>query len=118
MLLPLKRLSLATLCLVFLVLLGMTQPKALAEDILVQSQSEAPSPQAETPAPTETPPEVQPQLPPPLPDEGPAPMETKAVAVLQALDKVTGRVHLLTVPVNQPAQFASLTLQVRSCRKS
>ena len=45
-------------------------------------------------------------------------METKAVAVLQALDKVTGRVHLLTVTVNQPAQFASLTLQVRSCRKS
>ena len=117
MLPPLKR-SLAALCLGVLVLLGMTHPRAVAEDILVQSQSEAPSPQAETPAPTETPPEVQPQLPPPLPDEGPAPMETTAVAVLQALDKVTGRVHVLNVVVNQPAQFASLTLQVRSCRKS
>ncbi len=120
MLLPLKRLSLATLCLGVLVLLGMTHPRALAEDIVVQSQPEAPSAQAETPVPTETPTpaEVQPQVPPPLPDEGPAPMETKAVAVLQALDKVTGRVHLLTVLVDQPAQFASLTLQVRSCRKS
>jgi hypothetical protein len=48
MLLPLKRLSLATLCLVFLVLLGMTQPKAVAEDIMVQSQPESPSPQTET----------------------------------------------------------------------
>ena len=112
MLLPLKRLSLATLCLVFLVLLGMTQPKAVAEDIMVQSQPESPSPQTETeiPAPAETPPS--------LPNGAPAQMETKAVAVLQALDKVTGRVHVLNVVVDQPAQFASLTLQVRSCRKS
>lgn len=118
--LPIKRRSLAALCLGVLVLGSMTYPKAFAEDIVVQSQSEAPSAQAETPAPTDTPTpaEVQPQVPPLLPDEGPAPMETKAVAVLQALDKVTGRVHLLTVPVNQPAQFASLTLRVRSCRKS
>jgi hypothetical protein len=45
-------------------------------------------------------------------------METKAMAVLQALDKVTGRVHGLNVVVDQPARFASLTLGVRSCRKS
>ena len=118
MLPPLKR-SLAALCLGVLVLLGMAYPRALAEDIMVHIQPESPSsPQVETLAPTETPPEVQTQLPPPLPNDGPAQMETKAVAVLQALDKVTGRVHLLTVTVNQPAQFASLTLQVRSCRKS
>ena len=90
----------------------MTPPKAVAEDIMVQSQPESPSPQTETeiPAPAETPP--------PLPHGAPAQMETKAVAVLQALDKVTGRVHVLNVVVDQPAQFASLTLQVRSCRKS
>jgi hypothetical protein len=45
-------------------------------------------------------------------------MENKAMAVLQALDKVTGRVHVLNVVVDQPARFASLTLRVRSCRKS
>jgi hypothetical protein len=111
MLPPLKR-SFAAICLGVLVLLGMTQPKAVAEDIMVQSQPESPSPQTETeiPAPAETPP--------PLPNGAPAQMETKAVAVLQALDKVTGRVHVLNVVVDQPAQFASLTLQVRSCRKS
>jgi hypothetical protein len=55
-----------------------------------------------------------PELSPP----GPAPMDTKHIAVLQALDKVTGRIHVLNVPVDQPAQFVSLAIDVRSCRKS
>jgi hypothetical protein len=37
------------------------------------------------------------------------------VAELQALDKVTARVSTLRVVVNQPAQFGSLTIAVRSC---
>lgn len=105
---------LVIVCLGILLLLGMVPASAVAEDIMVQSQPESPSPQPET----QTPPaaEVQPQI--PLPDGAPAHMETKAMAVLQALDKVTGRVHVLNVVVDQPARFASLTLRVRSCRKS
>ena len=101
-------------CLGILLLLGMVPPSAVAEDIMVQSQPESPSPQPETQTPAAA--EVQPQT--PLPDGVPAHMETKAMAVLQALDKVTGRVHGLNVVVDQPARFASLTLGVRSCRKS
>ncbi len=55
---------------------------------------------------------------PPISPPSPAQMESKTMAVLQALDKVTGRVHLLTVKVNEPTQYASLTLRVHSCRKS
>jgi hypothetical protein len=101
-------------CLGILLLLGMVPASAVAEDIMVQSQPESPSPQPETQTPAAA--EVQPQT--PLPDGAPAHMETKAMAVLQALDKVTGRVHVLNVVVDQPARFASLTLRVRSCRKS
>ena len=37
------------------------------------------------------------------------------VAELQALDKVTARVTVLRVPVDQPAQFGTLTIARRAC---
>jgi len=37
------------------------------------------------------------------------------VAQLQALDKVTARVSVLRVPLDQPERFGSLTITVRAC---
>ncbi|HEV7265995.1 MAG TPA: DUF2155 domain-containing protein [Falsiroseomonas sp.] len=37
------------------------------------------------------------------------------VAQLQALDKVTARVSTLTVTLDRPARFGSLTITVRAC---
>ena len=95
----------------------LTVSSARAEDIPVNDTPEtatspSPAPSVAEPAAAEaySPPEPSPP--------GPPPMETKHIAVLQALDKVTGRIHVLNVPVNQPAQFVSLTIDVRSCRKS
>ncbi|MBI1244453.1 MAG: DUF2155 domain-containing protein [Alphaproteobacteria bacterium] len=40
-----------------------------------------------------------------------------SVAVLQTLDKVTGRVRSLEAPVGQEVEFGPLTIRVRACRK-
>ncbi len=39
------------------------------------------------------------------------------VAVLQALDKITGRVRTLEAPVAQPVRFGTLDIRVQTCRK-
>lgn len=39
------------------------------------------------------------------------------VAVLQTLDKVTGRISTLRVPVGETAGFGTLTIVPRACRK-
>jgi hypothetical protein len=39
------------------------------------------------------------------------------VAVLQTLDKVTGRVRRLDAPVEQTVRFGTLDIMVRTCRK-
>ncbi|WP_135467920.1 DUF2155 domain-containing protein [Crenalkalicoccus roseus] len=39
----------------------------------------------------------------------------RRVAELQMLDKVTARVSVIRVPVEQPAQFGTLTLRVAAC---
>jgi hypothetical protein len=56
-------------------------------------------------APQEAPPE-------PLPDAAWVP---KTTAELQLLDKVTARVSVLHVPLNQTAQFGTLGITVRAC---
>jgi hypothetical protein len=38
-------------------------------------------------------------------------------AVLQALDKVTGRVRTIEAAIDRPVQFGSLEIVVRTCRK-
>jgi hypothetical protein len=92
-----------------LLLFFIIKTPALAEDIPVDEPLDNAAPQP-APAAESALPDVS-LIPPGV-------METKAMAVLQALDKVTGRVHVLNVVVDQPARFASLTLRVRSCRKS
>jgi hypothetical protein len=39
------------------------------------------------------------------------------IAILQTLDKVTGRVRGLEAPVGQAVEFGPLTILVRACRK-
>jgi hypothetical protein len=39
------------------------------------------------------------------------------IAVLQTLDKVTGRVRTVDAPVEQTVRFGTLDIMVRSCRK-
>jgi hypothetical protein len=41
--------------------------------------------------------------------------EPKRTAELQMLDKVTARVSVLRTPINQPAQYGTLTILVRAC---
>ena len=41
--------------------------------------------------------------------------EPRRVAELQLLDKVNARVSVLRAPVDQPTQFATLTLRVGAC---
>ena len=47
-----------------------------------------------------------------------AEMRPQAVAVLQALDKVTARVTEMQVPVGGAARFGSLRIEVEACYKS
>jgi hypothetical protein len=42
---------------------------------------------------------------------------TRAVAVLQALDKVTGRVRTLEVAAGDSVEFRQLTISVRNCTR-
>ena len=42
---------------------------------------------------------------------------TPAAAVLQALDKVTGRVRLIEAPIGAPVRFEALEITARACRK-
>jgi hypothetical protein len=67
---------------------------------------------AQAPVPPETPQAV----PAPLP---PATAQPPAfpIAVLQTLDKVTGRVRTVDVPVEQTVRFGTLDIMVRTCRK-
>ena len=48
---------------------------------------------------------------------GPAAAEPYPIAVLNALDKVTGRVTSLRAPVGRPVHFAHLTVTVHACDK-
>lgn len=41
--------------------------------------------------------------------------EKRQVAKLQVLDKVTARVSVISVPVDQPARFGTLTIRVGAC---
>jgi hypothetical protein len=41
----------------------------------------------------------------------------RAIAVLQALDKVTGRVRTLEIPAGESAEFRQLTITVRTCTR-
>jgi hypothetical protein len=52
----------------------------------------------------------------PPPPAGPLP-PAFPVAVLQTLDKVTGRVRTLDAPVEQTVRFGTLDIMVRTCRK-
>lgn len=52
----------------------------------------------------------------PAPPAGPQP-PAYPVAVLQTLDKVTGRVRTLDAPVEQTVRFGTLDIMVRTCRK-
>src|SRR5574344_434043 len=40
----------------------------------------------------------------------------KNTAQMQAMDKITGRVSVINVPVNGDANFGSLSIVVRSCK--
>jgi hypothetical protein len=44
------------------------------------------------------------------------PAQEKPIAVLRALDKITARVEELDVPINQPLNFGTLSIMVRTCR--
>ncbi|MDE1145263.1 MAG: DUF2155 domain-containing protein [Azospirillaceae bacterium] len=57
---------------------------------------------------------------PPLPPEARAPrtFEDMKIAVLGGLDKVTGRVSTVEVPVGQSGRFGQLTVAARACRKT
>jgi hypothetical protein len=52
----------------------------------------------------------------PAPPSAQAP-GTRAVAVLQALDKVTGRVRTLEVAAGDSVEFRQLTITVRNCTR-
>ena len=52
----------------------------------------------------------------PPPPSGPQP-PAYPIAVLQTLDKVTGRVRTLDAPVEQTVRFGTLDIMVRTCRK-
>ncbi len=47
-----------------------------------------------------------------------ADMRPQAIAVLQALDKVTARVTEMQIPVGRSAGFGSLRIEVQACYKS
>jgi hypothetical protein len=53
------------------------------------------------------------QAPPPSGPQPPA----YPIAVLQTLDKVTGRVRTMDAPVEQTVRFGTLDIMVRTCRK-
>ncbi|MDZ5649317.1 DUF2155 domain-containing protein [Nitrospirillum sp. BR 11828] len=57
---------------------------------------------------------------PPLPPQPAAPrtFEDMKVAVLGGLDKVTGRVSTVEIPVGQTGRFGQLTVAARACRKT
>ena len=44
-------------------------------------------------------------------------MPPSRAAVLQALDKITGRVRTIEAPVAQAVRFGTLDIRVRTCRK-
>jgi hypothetical protein len=46
-----------------------------------------------------------------------APSVEGSLAVLQTLDKVTGRVRSVEAPVGESVEFGPLTIRVRACRK-
>ena len=39
------------------------------------------------------------------------------VAVLQGLDKVTGRISTISAPINEPVRFGTLLITTRTCNK-
>ena len=43
--------------------------------------------------------------------------ETRRVAVLQALDKVTARISTIQVPLNEPVRYGTLVITARTCTK-
>jgi hypothetical protein len=45
-------------------------------------------------------------------------MTAEPVAVLQGLDKITARVSRFEVPVGKPANFFTLSIEVRECQRS
>lgn len=49
--------------------------------------------------------------------QAPAGPPAYSIAVLQTLDKVTGRVSTLEAPIEQTVRFGTLDIMVRSCRK-
>lgn len=49
--------------------------------------------------------------------QAPAGPPAYSTAVLQTLDKVTGRVSTLEAPIEQTVRFGTLDIMVRSCRK-
>jgi hypothetical protein len=91
------------------------------------SQAQAPdataAPQPEPSAPAEDGTSVAPVAPapgqraaaPPSIPTGPPPTPTNAVLVLTGLDKITGRPTRLVARLNQPVQFATLTITARYC---
>lgn len=66
---------------------------------------------AQVPVPPPPAPQAAPVAPP-----GPQP-PAYPIAVLQTLDKVTGRVRTLDAPVEQTVRFGTLDIMVRACRK-
>jgi hypothetical protein len=73
----------------------------------------APSPQAAPPV-TETPAKTAAPAPPAKPPE-PAKRQRYAIAIMQALDKVTTETMRFEVPVGQPIRYKTLVFTVRAC---
>ncbi|MGQ0664886.1 MAG: DUF2155 domain-containing protein [Pseudomonadota bacterium] len=46
-----------------------------------------------------------------------APMASGVVAVLQGLDKITGRVRTIQAPIEETVRFGTLDIMARTCRK-
>ncbi len=84
-------------------------PVAAAQDELPKDAPPPPKPAIATP------PAQEPEGPSALP---PGTMLDQPVAMLQALDKVTGRSRRLTVHVGQAGTFGTLSILVDTCRKA
>ncbi|MBV9330476.1 MAG: DUF2155 domain-containing protein, partial [Alphaproteobacteria bacterium] len=88
---------------------GSAQPQNGASGSGQQTPSVAPGAGTPNPSPPQTAVAA-----PPVPT-GPPPTPPNAVLVMTGLDKITGRPSRILARLNQPVQFATLTITVRTC---
>ena len=88
-----------------------TSPEAQAPDVMTAPPT---APAVPMPAPG-----VAPAAPatPAAPADEPHWLPSTTTAVLQGLDKITGRVRTIDAIIDQPARFGTLDILVRTCRK-